>query len=946
MTTTVTGGQFASQTPTNTEIDLPLFSSFTARISKFHVFSAALLLAVAVWTISTDTLLSKPNGDAQIDYLPSRAFSAQMFKAAALPMWDPLIFSGMSHIAIVQTAVFYPPNILMYVVFPATLAFNLSMVFHILLLLGFTHAYLRLFTGREEAAWLGAVTFAFCGFLALHYEATAMFNAAVWVPPLFWCVEKWIRTLNRRYVALGGISLAMQLLAGWPQIVLLSAIYVGLYVFFAVGKRARGVRILAGVTGMGLLSAGLGSAVILPTMEFKKYSNLAELTFSHFVSLSVAPQSFVQLLFPYIMGADSRTYHSVPYIGAGQLAVAAMYMGILPLMLAAGALTLWRALRPVRFAATSAFIASLLSFGGYTPLGRILFRLPAYNFFRDHRVHLIFLAFSISILAAVFAGNLDLLDKRLRDRLALVVPIGFVAVATVALIKMRTILGSMNPSINPLDGMWVVRLHQSMRFDNRDMLIAVLTLLISGFCFWLWMRKPSGRMIARVAIAIVFLDLFWFSATDQPHFAPGHATSAENTANEAAVQSAHGEPFRVWSLDREHPYLHPNLNEITGIDHIFGYSALIPSHYTDLLQTNEVGDSPWRETMVNNVILSLLNTRFVFAQEEQWKSLSNVFAEQPSDSRVAADKFSEAYFVSRNQYMNLKPGLAFDENREFSCERPPCGFKLTGLLLKKNSVYQLTFGSVSKYEHNPAVEVWFMNPRHWRPRAMFHVSNVEITRGTKYWIFPYVTGDQDEEVDIRFFTDTSSPLFVGGGGHLLERVATLPLPNPYREIIRKEGIVVLENRNVLPRAFFVSQMTPVYDYNQARGRLWNSTQLFDPRQEALVEAVPASIHPAAMSLGTVKQLVYRPNRADLEVACPGSCYLVLSDLYLPGWQARIDGQSARIYATDGVIRGLFVGAGDHHIDFVYRPKSVVLGVILMLLTSLVIGLVIWRSPPA
>ena len=116
--------------------------------------------------------------------------------------------------------------------------------------------------------------------------------------------------------------------------------------------------------------------------------------------------------------------------------------------------------------------------------------------------------------------------------------------------------------------------------------------------------------------------------------------------------------------------------------------------------------------------------------------------------------------------------------------------------------------------------------------------------------------------------------------------------------------------------------------------------------EALVEAVPASVHPMTLSVGTVKKLEYKPNRTDFNVSCPANCYLVLSDLYLPGWQARIDGQPAKIYVTDAVVRGLFVSSGDHHIEFVYRPKSILLGIILMLLTSVLIAVIVWRSPSA
>jgi hypothetical protein len=566
--------------------------------------------------------------------------------------------------------------------------------------------------------------------------------------------------------------------------------------------------------------------------------------------------------------------------------------------------------------------------------------LPVYNFFRDHRVHLIFLAFFVSMLAALFAGRLDALSAGLRRKLGIAIPLGFVALAAVSLIRMRAILGSMDPSINPLNGLWVVRLHQSMRFGNHDMQIAVLTLFVSGFLFWRWASRPRGRVVAQVAIAIVFLDLWWFGATDQPHFAPGHATPTEQASNDAATRAANGQPFRAFSLDREHPYLHPNINEIVGIEHVLGYSALIPGRYTDLLQTNEVGDNPWREIMTNNVILSLLNTRFIFAREEQWKSLSNIFTDQEEDTSTP-DNFAEPPFIQAS-VVNLQAGHRFGEEQEFQCNRPPCGFKMQGLLLQKNSIYELSFGVHSKEKHHPSIDVWFMNPGHWRPRAMFRVSNVLITEKPRMWVFTYVTGDQNETVDIRFSTDASAQMRLAGAR--FGRVGSLPKTNPYREIAHYDDIVVLENQNALPRAFFVSQMTPVYDYNQARIRLWDPLQPVDLRQEALVEAVPANVHPTTMSVGTVDRLEYAPNRASLEVHCPANCYLVLADLYLPGWQARIDGRSTPIYATDAVVRGVFVPGGSHHIEFVYWPTSIVAGVLVMILTFGVIGVVIWRSP--
>ena len=93
---------------------------------------------------------------------------------------------------------------------------------------------------------------------------------------------------------------------------------------------------------------------------------------------------------------------------------------------------------------------------------------------------------------------------------------------------------------------------------------------------------------------------------------------------------------------------------MAGLDHIFGYSALIPGDYSDLLQTNEIGDNPWRETMANNAILSLLNTRFIFATQEQWKSLQNILAEaSPATSDAAPPGSGRENLLSPSAWIAL-----------------------------------------------------------------------------------------------------------------------------------------------------------------------------------------------------------------------------------------------------------------------------------------------------
>ncbi len=910
------------------ECSLPSQRLPIRRVPCFYWLAALSLLAVGIWSAATGTLFAKQGGDGQIDYLPSREFSAQMLRSGSLPLWDPHIFSGMSHLAIVQAAPFYPPNLVLYGLLPSTVAFNLSILLHVLLLLGFSHAFFRLLTDREEAAWLGAVAFSFNGFLMLHIEAVGIFNSTAWIPPLFYCVEKWIRTRQWKYCALGGVCLAFQCLAGWPQIVLLSAIYVGVYVLSALRELPRRLQLFTGLLVTGALSAGLGAIEVLPTMEFKPYSNLAALTYSHFVSNSIPPQTLVTLLFPYLMGADYVTYHPVPYFGAAQMVVTATYMGILPLMLAVAGLSLWRRSRYVRFAACSALIASTLSFGGFTPLGPLLYRLPGYNFFRDHRVNTLFLAFSVATLAAYIVGHVDELSPRIRNWLALATPLGFLVVAAIVLIKIRAIFGSVNQHIASFHPMWVYRLHQSMRFGNRDMVIAWISLIVAGTLFWFWVKNPGGRWLVRLAIGFVLADLLWFGFSDQPHFSRGQANPTERATYEAVTRAANGEAFRTISVVRDEVFIRPNLNEIAGVDDLFGYSALLPSHYADLLPVDVFGLPHWRELMANNAILSLLNARFILASGDEAPALENMFLRPASQATPAPGQPQN--LLSPGGWVALRPDQQLNPSDPFQCSLSPCGMQQTGLVLQKNSVYQLRF-TVQAATRIADLNVRVAVHNSWQPRQVFDVSNVLLSPTRQTYVDIYVTGPENEPSDLRFAASHSADIHVSDIA--LARVGPLPNANLYREIASHQGVIVVENRNALPRAFFVSKLTAVAGYQPARARLWDPVNRFDPRQEALVEDAPGGDE---ISFGTVDKLSYAPNRASLKVSCPGRCYLVLSDLYLPGWQATIDGQPARIYRTDAVVRGIFVPAGTHQVEFRYHPRSVVLGLWSLMLTSVIV----------
>jgi uncharacterized membrane protein YfhO len=66
------------------------------------------------------------------------------------------------------------------------------------------------------------------------------------------------------------------------------------------------------------------------------------------------------------------------------------------------------------------------------------------------------------------------------------------------------------------------------------------------------------------------------------------------------------------------------------------------------------------------------------------------------------------------------------------------------------------------------------------------------------------------------------------------------------------------------------------------------------------------------------------------VPCNG--FLVLADLYHPGWRAYLDGKETRIYRANYAFRAVPITAGAHDVVFAYAPWTVVYGLPLAAIT--------------
>jgi hypothetical protein len=137
--------------------------------------------------------------------------------------------------------------------------------------------------------------------------------------------------------------------------------------------------------------------------------------------------------------------------------------------------------------------------------------------------------------------------------------------------------------------------------------------------------------------------------------------------------------------------------------------------------------------------------------------------------------------------------------------------------------------------------------------------------------------------------------------------------------------VVLENRAeaVFPRAFVVPEAAPLPE----ESKVLTALTATDLRHTVLLEdwRDEFAAYPAGGSFRAARVTEYQPNRVRLEVPDGGAGWLVLADVWYPGWTCTVDGQGVDVHRADYLFRAVWVLAGSHEVVFRYEPRSYRIG---------------------
>ena len=125
---------------------------------------------------------------------------------------------------------------------------------------------------------------------------------------------------------------------------------------------------------------------------------------------------------------------------------------------------------------------------------------------------------------------------------------------------------------------------------------------------------------------------------------------------------------------------------------------------------------------------------------------------------------------------------------------------------------------------------------------------------------------------------------------------------------------LLEATDARPRAWIVPRAEPM------PANALDALKACDFSRTVLITGDATLSQSGGEEAGTARITEYRPNRVSLDLEGTAG-YLVLSDVWFPGWTCRVDGTEVEVLRANHAFRAVPVPTGAKRAEFVFAPRS-------------------------
>jgi len=178
-------------------------------------------------------------------------------------------------------------------------------------------------------------------------------------------------------------------------------------------------------------------------------------------------------------------------------------------------------------------------------------------------------------------------------------------------------------------------------------------------------------------------------------------------------------------------------------------------------------------------------------------------------------------------------------------------------------------------------------------------------------------------------------------GPLRWHFALPPPSDSFKKAYEDDHVVIYENPRALPRAFVVRDAILTGSSIESlrilgRGEIdFRKKAIIEIRDDKDREEIEKGLKGEQSEISNSAEITsYKPLSVSIKARLESPGILILGDAYYPGWRAIVDGEKARIFPANYLLRGVLLKKGEHTVEFVYKPLSFRLGAVISLLSLL------------
>lgn len=409
-------------------------------------------------------------------------------KYGELPLWNPLIYSGVPFVGNPQSTMFYPLFAIFYFI-PVHYAVTLTYAIHYVIAGLGMYFFARSKQISYAGSLFGAIIFMlnwklFGHTFAGHMSIICTYSYTPW---FFIAMERLVKKQNFRSLAFAAGCLSLSFLCGSPQIFyyqfLIGFAYFACLVFQSGKKQAVKPAVL--FCGVFILFLLISAIFLLPVYEVMCHSQREGGTKYLFaVSYSLKWSELITLLFPRFF-VNPQPGSNIPN---GFFWETAVYLGLSPLFFALASFK--SELKKTFYFFAGLFGVTLIfSLGGTTPFFKIFYYLvPGIKFFRCPARMFLFGAFAVSVLAPI---GLDYITRN-RAGAGLPAKVAFALLAT-------------------LSAVWTVSYFIYDYPISGGLYAMVITAILGTLFFGFATSKINANLFAGLIIFVSLADYFGLS---------------------------------------------------------------------------------------------------------------------------------------------------------------------------------------------------------------------------------------------------------------------------------------------------------------------------------------------------------------------------------------------------------------------------------------------------